>query len=166
MVNFVLQEFGEVAVVTGAKFVAFTLRILIADRDFAIAFDLHEDREEAEAGVPDDNLFVTAFDDLRIDERPGLLCGQLQEDNALPDAQLRGGDASAIARGGAPVSERIGKVFDESSDLGSGRILNPQGDLSQARIAELEDGLDRHDSPCCGGVEQVQKLQLLFRRQK
>src|SRR5580658_9372412 len=43
VVDFVLQEFREVAVVSGAEFVMLAVDSLIADGDFAIAFDLHED---------------------------------------------------------------------------------------------------------------------------
>jgi hypothetical protein len=138
----VLQEFGEVAVVASAEYVLHTLEVPVADRDFAMACDLHENREETETSVPDYDLLCTAFEDFRVDERPGLLPGQLQEDDALQHSQLRGRDAPAVSGGGAPVRERVGEVVDESSNFGSGGILNRQCDFPQAWVAELEDGLN------------------------
>ena len=58
MVDFVLQEFGEIAVVSRFDFKGFAFETLIADRDLAVAFDLHEDREKTQASVPDDNFFL------------------------------------------------------------------------------------------------------------
>ncbi len=75
-----------------------------------MAFDLHENREEAEAGVPDDDLLLAAFNDFRINQRPRLLSGQLQEDDAQAHAELRRGNSPAVSGGGAPVGKRIGKV--------------------------------------------------------
>ena len=72
-----LQEFGEIAVVSGFEFEDLAFEILIADGDLAVAFDLHEDREETEAGVPDNDFFFAAFDDFRIDERPRLGCREV-----------------------------------------------------------------------------------------
>src|SRR5580692_6145881 len=46
VVDFMLQEFGEIAVVSGFKFESVAVEVLIADSDLAVAFDLHEDREE------------------------------------------------------------------------------------------------------------------------
>src|SRR5271155_3652000 len=145
VVDFVLQKFGEVAVVPGTEFVVLALRILITHRDFAIAFDLHEDRKKAEAGVPDDDLLFAALENFRVDERPGLLSGQLQKDDASPHAELRRGNAPAVSGSGAPVGKSIGEIVDQRSHFGSGGILNSQRDFTQPRITELQDGLDRHD---------------------
>ena len=50
-------------------------------------------------------FFFAAFDYFGIDEWPGLLSGQLQEDHALGYPELRGGDAAAVCGGGTPVGE-------------------------------------------------------------
>jgi len=97
-------------------------------------FDLHEDRQEAKAGVPDNCLFFAALDDFRVRQRPGLLSEQLQEDDALAHTELGSGDATSVAGGRAPVGERVGEIFHKSSDFGSGGIFNRQRDL-----AELDD---------------------------
>jgi hypothetical protein len=112
VIDFVLQEFGEVAVVSRAEFVMRAGCVLITDGDFAVAFDLHEDAEEAEAAVPDYEFFFVAFDDFGIDEGPGLFSWELQEDYALQDAELGGGDAASVAGGGTPVGEGVGQVLD------------------------------------------------------
>ena len=144
MVNFVLQEFGEIAVIAGANFVAFACKILVTDGDLAVTLDLHEDRQKTEAGVPHNNLFVAAFDDFRIHQRPGLLPEQLQEDDALQHPELRSSDAASVAGGRAPVGECVGEILYQSSGFGSGGILNRQGDFAQLRVAKLEDGAEWH----------------------
>ncbi len=141
VIDFVLQEFGEVAVVSGAEFVRRAFDVLITHGDFAVAFDLHEDGEEAEAGVPDYDFFFAAFDDFWIDEGPGLFAGQLQKDHALEDAELGGGDAASVAGGGAPVGESVGEILDQRGDFGGARVRDWERFLSQDWIAELEDGV-------------------------
>ena len=106
MVDFVLQKFGEIAVVAGAEHMLHALLVPVADGNFAMALDLHENREEAQAGVPDHDFFCTTLNDLRVDEGAGLFSGKLQETDAQRHAQLRGGDAAAVAGAGAPVRKR------------------------------------------------------------
>jgi hypothetical protein len=144
VVDFVLQEFGEIAIIVGAEFLTFACQVLVTDGDRAVPLDLHEDRQEAEAGVPDNNLFFAAFDDFRVHQGPGLLSGQLQEDDASAHAELGSGDAASVTCGRAPVGKRVGEVSNESSDFGSGEILNRQRDFAQSRIAKLEYGMERH----------------------
>src|ERR1700733_7103570 len=144
MVDFMLQEFGEIAIVPSTEFVGFPFHVLIAHSDFAIAFDLHKDREEAKAGVPNDDLLLAAFEDFRIDKRPRLLSRQFQEDDATPHSHLRRGNAPAVSRCCTPVGERVGEIVDQRSDFGSGGIANRQCDFPQPRVAELQDALDRH----------------------
>src|ERR1700747_3363920 len=69
MVDLMLQQFGKIAAVPGAEHMLHALQVPVADGDFAMALDLHENREKAKAGIPDDNLFCAAFDDFRVDER-------------------------------------------------------------------------------------------------
>src|SRR5258706_16000564 len=147
VVDFMLQEFRKIPVVASPEYVLHALQVPVAYRDFTIPFDLHKDREKAEACIPHDDLLSTAFDDLRIDERPGPLSGKLQKNDALPHSKLRSGDASAVSSGGAPVRERVGEVGDESGNIWRARILNRHRNFPQARVAELEDGLDRHVQP-------------------
>ncbi|MFZ1158450.1 MAG: hypothetical protein WAO10_11765 [Candidatus Sulfotelmatobacter sp.] len=151
VIDFVLQEFGEVAVVSGAEFLRRTFDVLIADGDFAVAFDLHEDGEEAEAGIPDYDFFFAAFDDFRIDEGPGFFSWKLQEDYALEDAELGGGDAASVAGGGAPVGQGVGEVLDKGGDFGGGGICDCEGFLAEDGVAELEDGAERHGISGFGG---------------
>src|SRR5258706_5461085 len=131
MIDFMLQEFRQAAVVAGPEYVLHALQVPVADRDFTIPFDLHKDREKAEACIPHDDLLSTEFDDLRVDERPGPLSGKLQKNDALPHSQLRSGDASAVSSGGAPVRERVGEVGDESGNIWRARILNRHGNFRQ-----------------------------------
>ncbi len=112
VIDFVLQEFGEAAVISGVEFVGFAVEILIADGDLAVALDLHEDGEETQAGVPHNDLFCAVRDDFWIDERPGLGIGELEKNDSLQLAELRSGDAASVAGCGAPVSERVGEIAD------------------------------------------------------
>src|SRR5262249_13063774 len=86
MIDFVLQQFGEVAMLASLDLLPFTADVLIANGDVFVPFDLHENCKEAEASVPYDNLLRAAPDDLRIDERPRLGARQLEEDDALEDS--------------------------------------------------------------------------------
>src|SRR5579863_988694 len=87
MIDLMLQEIREIAVIAGVELERLAFGILIAHSDLAVAFDLHEDGEEAQAGVPDDDFLFAAIDDFRIDERPGFFSRQLQEDDTLQDAE-------------------------------------------------------------------------------
>src|ERR1700682_1601532 len=80
VIDFVLQEFGEIAIVSGVQFVPFGAQVLIADGDFTVPFDLHEDRQEAKAGVPDNDFLRAALDNFGIHQGPRFGPGQLQED--------------------------------------------------------------------------------------
>ena len=78
-------------------------------------FHLHENRKKTQASIPDDDFLRASFDDFRIYQRPRFCAGQLQKYNALRDADLRRGDASAVAGGGSPVRQRVGEVFHQSA---------------------------------------------------
>src|SRR5579863_4078965 len=124
VVDFVLHEFGEVAVVSGLEFESVAGEILIADGDVAVAFDLHEDGEETQAGVPDDYFFCAALNDFGIDQRPGLGFGEFEEDDALQHAELWSGDAASVAGFGAPVGEGVGEVLNQSADFARCGVLD------------------------------------------
>jgi hypothetical protein len=130
MVDFVLQEFGKIAVIAGAKFAALAFEILVSNRDLAVPLNLHEDRKEAEAGVPDNNRFFATSDDFGIHQRPRLLSGQLQKYDALAHAELGSGNAASVTSSRAPVRKCIGKVSHHRSSFGSAGILNPQSDFA------------------------------------
>src|SRR5437016_14267727 len=104
MVDLMLQQFGEIAIVSRLEFDDLTIETLMANRDLAMAFDLHEDREEAQAGVPDNDSLVATLDDLRVDQRPWLPARKSEKDDALKDTQLRSRDPASVAGLGAPVS--------------------------------------------------------------
>src|SRR5258708_36602856 len=72
MIDFVLQEFGEIAVVAGVEGKNFAFEVLIMDRDLAVALDLHEDGEEAEAGIPARDFLLAAGDDFGSDQQAGF----------------------------------------------------------------------------------------------
>jgi len=123
MIDFVLQKFSEISVIPGAEYVSRAPEIFVLHRDFAMAPELHKDREEAQASVPDDDFFCAAFEDLRVEQRPWLFSGELQENDAQRDTQLRSRDAAAVSGRGAPIRERVGEVADLSRNIGRRRIL-------------------------------------------
>jgi len=144
VIDFVLQEFGEIAVVPGFELDRLAVEILIADGDLTVAFDLHEDREEAEASVPHNDSLFAALDDFRVDQRPGLGSGELEKNDALQDSELRSGDAASVAGCHTPVSQGVGQILDQVVDLACGGVLHRNGFLPQERVTELEDGANRH----------------------
>ena len=118
VIDFVLEKFGEVAGFAGLHFVPGGMNVLIANRDFLVAFHLHKNGEETEAGVPDDYFLIAAGNDLRINERPRLGAGELQENNASRNSKLRSGDAAAIASFGTPVSEGVAEIVEQAREIG------------------------------------------------
>src|SRR5215467_12069265 len=173
VIDFVLQEFGKIAILPGLNLDRLAAQGLILHANFAMAFDLHEDGEKAQAGVPDDDLLPAARDDLGVYQRPGPGLRQLEEDHALEYAQLRSGNTPAIARGCAPVRQRVSQVRHQFSGLAGGGVAHPRTLLPQERIAELQDGTDGHVEFCRSqdgiaelsgdrGVEQAQQFQFFF----
>lgn len=187
VIDFVLQQFREKAIVSRAEFENLAAQVLITDGDFAVPLHLHKDRQETQASVPDDDLFRAALDDFRVDQRPRLDSGKLKKDYALQDSNLRGGDASAVACSFAPVSQRVAEVLRQQANLAGCRIADRQRLLPQDRIAELKKSANGHGGDsvgkfynristslgsegnwlsCGSGIEQIQKIELLFRRQE
>lgn len=107
MVDFMLQKFGQISFLACLDCDGFSEKILVSQRNLAMTLDLHEDREEAQAGIPDDDLLAAAREDCGIDERPRLFAGELQENNAMEHADLWGGDGPAVASCGSPVRQRV-----------------------------------------------------------
>ena len=54
------------------------------------------------------------------------------------------GDAASVAGGGAPVGEGVGKVRYQRGDFGGVGSFDWARFLPQDRVAELEDGSNRH----------------------
>src|SRR3984957_16141433 len=104
VIDFVLQQFGEIVRFCGADLSRSAAQILITHGNVAMTLDLHEDRQEAEARVPADDFLGAAFNDFRIDERPRVGIGKFEKDDALEHAELRSCDAASVAGGRAPVA--------------------------------------------------------------
>src|SRR5947208_13531051 len=112
-----LQQFGDIASFSGFDFQRISLQILVAHGDVAIAVDLHENGKKTQTGVPYYDFFVAALNDLWIDEGPGVFTREFQKNDTLQDPQLRSGNAASVSRLGAPMSERIGEVGYQITDL-------------------------------------------------
>jgi hypothetical protein len=145
VIDFMLKQFGKVAIFTRAKLLPISIQVLIADGDFLMPFDLHENREKAQACVPDYDLFAAMLSDVRVDERPGTGTRKLQKNDSLGDAQLRSGNPPAVARFSAPVRQRVAQIRDQACQLNSmgGEIVHGGG-LTEARITQLKNFADPH----------------------
>ena len=148
MIDFVLEKLGQVAGFSGTDFMPGATEILIADGDFFVPLDLHENGKEAEASVPHYNFFVAALNDLRIDQWPGFRSGKLQEDDALGDAELGSGDAAPVTRFATPMGQGFLQIGNQCGELYvivgeiMGRGFRPKG-----RITELQDFANGHEFP-------------------
>src|SRR5260370_18746205 len=137
VVDLVLQQLGEIMVITGIKFENFAVQVLITHADLTMAFDLHKDRKETQAGVPDDDFLFAAPDDFRIDDRPRLGVRKLEDDDSVQHADLGSRDAASIAAGGPPIRERVGQVPGQLANVMRGGVFHAAGLRPQMRSASL-----------------------------
>jgi hypothetical protein len=145
MIDFVLEELGEIGGVGGVELAGAAGAILIADFNFTMTLDLHEDGKKTETAIPDDDFLFAARGNDWIDERPGIGALKLKEDDAFVYADLRSGDGAAVAGGGTGEGQGIGEVGDDVADARGGGIGYGGCDLAKAGIAELEDFADGHN---------------------
>src|SRR5436305_10416586 len=108
-----LQQLGEVAVLSRFHLPRVAFDILIADRDLAGPVHLHEDRKKTQASVPNYNCFSASPHDLWIDQCPWLLARQPEKDDPLPHPNLRGRNAAPVTSFCPPVGQRVLKIADE-----------------------------------------------------
>jgi len=144
MIDLMLQQFREISFFIGANFVPPAFQILVAHGNAAVPGHLHENRQKAQASVPDNNFISAALNNLGIHERPWLGPRQLQKYEAQVHTDLRSGNGPAIARGFSPIRERVSEIRDDRPSLGRGRILDTPRDFPKSRIAELQNRLNRH----------------------
>src|SRR5215813_9699082 len=112
VIYLVLEKFRKIAFLSGLDLVPFPANILVANANFLVPLYLHEDRKKTQTGIPDDNLLLAALRNLRIDQRPRLGTGQLQEDDSPGNSQLRRGNAATIAGLFACLRQRVAQIFD------------------------------------------------------
>ena len=148
VIDFVLEKLRQVAGFSGTDFMTCATEILIADRDFLVPLDLHENGEETEAGIPHDDFFVAALNDLRIDQWPGFITRKLQEDHALGDAELGSGDAAAVTGFAAPMGKGVLQIGNKCRELTviRGEVVS-RGFRAQSGITELQDFANGHQFP-------------------
>src|SRR5579871_913010 len=144
MVDFMLQQFGKIAIFSGFDLEGLAAQILVAHGDFTVTFHLHKNREKTQAGVPYDDGFRAPVNDFGIDERPGFRAGEFQKDHALQDTDLRGGYCSAVPGRRAPVGERVSEISDNRANLSRSGIGNRSAFLPQNWVAELQDRSNGH----------------------
>src|ERR1700740_1042303 len=144
MIDLMLQQFRKIALVPSLEFEGFAAEIPISHSDFPVAFNLHKDREKAQAGIPANNFLLTAPDDFGIDQRPGLRFGKLQKDDSPQYAELRRRDAAPIARFCAPVCQSVCQVADQIVNFAYTRVFDWGRRFPQNWIAELQDRANSH----------------------
>ena len=135
----------QVAQFSSLNLVQLPLQVLILHGDVAVALDLHEDRQKAEAGIPHDDTFVAAFDDFRIHQGPWIFAWQAQKDDTLGRSDLRRGDAPSVASSLAPVRKRVFQVFHERANFRRRSIPHFAAGLAQDRVPELQHFPDGHN---------------------
>src|ERR1700757_1096826 len=80
MIDFMLQQLGEISVLTRVELKGLSLKVLIAQSDLPMAFHLHEYRQETQARVPHNDFLLAPLHDLRVDEWPRLRVRELEKD--------------------------------------------------------------------------------------
>ncbi len=144
MIDLMLQKLREISVIAGFKCESVAVEILITDTDLSMPFNLHEDREEAQARVPNHDFVVAARDDFRIDQRPGLDAREFEEDDTQRYSQLRSGNAASVAGCEPPLGERVGEIAHQAAHFWRRRIFDGLGLLPEERVTELKYGAYRH----------------------
>src|SRR5215469_5483431 len=109
-----------------------------------MSLHLHENRKKTETRVPDDDSLVASSDDLGINQRPRFGARQLQKNDALQHAELRGRNPAPVAGLGPPVRQRVRQVAHQIARLSRTRVNDSRTLLPQEWIPKLKNRLDRH----------------------
>ncbi len=140
MIDFVLQQFGAVALELG--FVRLAAKVVVAHPDAVRSQYAHQQVGIREAIIPHGEVLVTDVDDLRIDEYPGLV--HLDVDEAERCADLRSRDATTAAVTRLPVVQGVGEVVHHDPDRRRLWVGDHFAAFTQHRIAEKANSTDGH----------------------
>src|SRR6267143_2208271 len=144
MINFVLQQLGQIALFICADFMPFTVQILIPHGDFTVPFDLHKDGKETQTRIPHHYFFFASFGDHGIHDWPGLLARQPQKNNSHVRANLRRRNPTPVSCCFSPISKSVREILDQRANLRRSGIVNFLRDLAQSRVSQLQNSPYRH----------------------
>lgn len=139
MVEFVLEELGEIPF--GLDLVVVAMAIEVADANALVAIELNHEVGEAEAVVPHAEEFRAGPFDAGVDEFKALTVN-FDVDDAQGDADLDGGDAAAKAVGALEFVEGIAEVLENGSSVGP--VRNFVRDGAQEGVTQFYNPSDRH----------------------
>src|SRR5882762_6623830 len=144
MINFVLQQLGQIALFICVDFMPLTVQILIPHGDFTVPLDLHKNGKKTQTRIPHHYFFFAPFGDHRIHDWPGLLARQPQKNNSHVRANLRRRNPTPVSCCFSPISKSVRQILDQRANLRRSGIVNFLRHLSQSRVSQLQNSPYRH----------------------
>lgn len=138
VVHFVLNEFGEG--IAGSQFPPPAHTVLVPQPHFPVALQADHQVRKREAIVEQLKPFFASKSVFRVDQ---FVIDPLKtkKDNADRPSDLDGADAAAESMCALELVERVGEILDDAAGI---RGVDRPGNLSQQRVAKLQDPANRH----------------------
>lgn len=144
MVDLVLEQLSQI--LAGDEVAREPGGILVFDLDLEMAANPDEQVWKREAVIPELDQLPASPHDARIDQwrRPKAAIGHVDENDPLTPPDLRGSNRPAKTVPQPEIGERLTKIGDRFPRLRRGKGLNLSRRLTEKRIAQQEDFLNRH----------------------
>src|SRR5467141_1688030 len=144
VIDFVLQQLGQIALFIRVNFMLLTAQILIPHGDFTVPLDLHKNGKKTQTRIPHHYFFFAPFGDHRIHDWPGLLARQPQKNNSHVRANLRRRNPTPVSCCFSPISKSVREILDQRANLRRSGIVNFLRHLAQSRVSQLQNSPYRH----------------------